>query len=405
MRRFIKLFFVTYFMHFSLLETAQAEVNVVNKVIEDRIESEEANFRLVQVVEGLEHPWAVNWLPDGQMIITERPGQMFLINGDEVTQLKNLPVIDTDEDQLTAPQGGNQGGLLDVVPHPDYAENGWIYYTLSSPGDADAVFSDDHYGTGTALVRSRINYSEGELYDTEFIYVQMPRVDPGRHYGSRIVFPDNQTVIFSVGDRGLRYPSQDLTNPIGAMIRLHDDGRVPEDNPFVGVAPGNLRPEIYSYGHRNNQGIAIHPSTGEIWTTEHGPSGGDKLFKVEKGKNYGWPYVAYGVEYSTNQPIGLSQPAPGVQRPHHIWEASMAPSGLAFYTGEAFSAWQGQLFAGSLLREEIFRLVIENNEVTHVEVLFSELAGRVRDVREGPDGMLYFVTDQSEGGVYRLEPL
>ncbi|TVR77188.1 MAG: PQQ-dependent sugar dehydrogenase [Chitinophagaceae bacterium] len=398
---------LNYFLSISALifltSTVYANVNIVNEVVKANIESEQESFKIVKVVEGLEHPWAVNWLSEDMMIITERPGSMYLVTNDNVHKLGNLPVIDTDEDQLTAPQGGNQGGLLDVVPHPNYQENGWIYYTLSSPGDADAVVSDDDYGTGTALVRSRIDFDNYELKDTEFLYVQMPRTNPGRHYGSRIVFPGDGTVIFSIGDRGLRSPSQDLTNPIGSFIRLMDDGSIPEDNPFIGMPPGNIRPEIFSFGHRNNQGIAICPETNEIWSTEHGPYGGDLLHKVSMGNNYGWPYVAYGVEYSTKQPIGVSQNNPGVQSPYYIWEESMAPSGLTFYTGDVFENWNGNLFAGSLLREEIKRIVIQNDEVVHVEVLFSELVGRVRDVRQGPDGFIYFITDQSDGGVYRIE--
>jgi aldose sugar dehydrogenase len=383
----------------------RADPSAVNRLIADDVVTEQAQVRVVQLVSGLEHPWAMAFLPDGRMLVTERPGRMVLVSGDQVTRLRGLPDIDSEEDQRTAPQGGNQGGLLDVAVHPDYARNGWIYFTYSSPGDADAVIGDDDKSTGTALARARLGPQGDELVDLEVLYVQAPRSDPGRHYGSRIVFPGDGTVIFSIGDRGLRYPSQDLTHPAGSMIRLTEDGRAPEDNPFVGQAPGNLRPEIYSFGHRNNQGLAIHPETGELWTTEHGPRGGDLLHRVEAGKNYGWPQVAYGVEYSTAEPIGIGREAPGVERPVHWWSQPRAPSGLAIYSGQAFPGWRGNLLAGFLLEENISRLVVEDGRVVHEEVLLGNVVGRIRDVREGPDGLIYLATDEADGGIYRIEPV
>ncbi|TVQ15833.1 MAG: PQQ-dependent sugar dehydrogenase [Bacteroidetes bacterium] len=380
-----------------------SQPSVSETVIAAEIESEEARFRIVQVLENLEHPWAVGWLPDGRMMVNERPGRMYLIDGNNVQKLDNLPPIHYQEDQRTAPQGGSQAGLLDLVVHPDYENNGWIYFTYSSPGDPDGV--SGNVATGTALARARLNENASDLTDLSVLYTMMPRTQPGRHYGSRIVFPGDGTVIFSIGDRGLRYPSQDLTNPAGSMIRLGENGGVPSDNPFVGIVPGNLRPEIYSFGHRNNQGIAINPANGDIWTTEHGPSGGDVLYKIQKGGNYGWPQVAYGREYTTGEHIGLGREAPGVIPAVHIWEESMAPSGLTFYDAEPFAGWKGNLFAGSLLKEEVYRLVIENGAVTHKETLISEKIGRIRDVRQGPDGYIYIATDEGNGGIYRLEPL
>jgi aldose sugar dehydrogenase len=373
------------------------------KVIESMVRSEEANFKIVRVVDGLEHPWAISWLPDGRMMVTERPGRIKLIDGESVNELNNLPPIHYQEDQRTAPEGGSQAGLLDLVVHPDYENNGWIYFTYSSPGDDDGVPEEDE-GTGTALARARINEEGTDLTDLEVLYTLIPRTVPGRHYGSRILFPGDGTVIFSIGDRGLRYPSQDLTNPAGSMIRLYEDGGAVEDNPFVGMAPGNLRPEIYSFGHRNNQGLAQCPNTGSIFASEHGPYGGDMLHKIENGNNYGWPQVSFGVEYSTQEKIGIGTEAPGVTPPVYVWDVTIAPSGLAFYSGDKFKAWDGNLFAGSLYRKELHRLVMENDEVVHKEVLFSEKIGRIRDVREGPDGYIYIATDEGDGGVYRLEP-
>lgn len=375
--------------------------SIVDEVIEESVSSENADFRVVKVVEGLEHPWAVAWISEESMLISERPGRLLMIRGDEITELEGLPEIDTDEDQKTAPEGGNQGGLLDVVMHPD---GEWVYFTYSSPGDDDSNFGDEDYATGTALARAKVNQEEGSLEELEVLYEQVPRTDPGRHYGSRIVFPGDGTVIFSIGDRGIRYPSQDLVDPGGSMIRLYEDGGAAEDNPFVEMEPGNLRPEIFSFGHRNNQGLAVHPETGQIWTTEHGPSGGDLVHLVEAGKNYGWPQVAQGTEYSTGAKIGIGTSAPGVEEPKHIWEESMAPSGLAFYHNGAISEWNGSLFAGSLYKEQLHRLEVDGEEIVHDEVLLTETIGRIRDVRLGPDGHLYLLTDHSDGGLYRIEP-
>lgn len=380
-----------------------SQVKVIDKVVEKNIETQKATVSITQVVEGLAHPWAMAWLPDGKMVVTERPGNLYLIDGQNVEKLSGLPKIDTDEDQKTAPAGGNQGGLLDVVVHPEYSTNGWIYFTYSSPGDDDSVTDGSDRGTGTALARAKIDIEGGKLTEVETIYAQVPRTNPGRHYGSRIIFPGDGTVLFSIGDRGLRWNSQDLTDPAGSIIRLKEDGGIPEGNPFIGVAPGNLRPEIYSYGHRNNQGIAIDPSSGTIWATEHGPNGGDLLHLIEKSNNYGWPQVAFGKEYSSSEKIGLGEEAPGVTSPKHIWRENMAPSGLAFYHNGKIEAWNGHLFAGSLLKEQVFRLKIENNEVVEEEPLFTEKIGRIRDVRQGPDGFLYLLTDEAKGGIYRVE--
>ncbi len=380
-----------------------AQVKSVEKIVEDRLKTGKTSVKITQIVEGLEHPWALSWLPDGKMLVTERPGKLYLVDGAEVIELSGLPKIDTDEDQLTAPQGGNQGGLLDVVAHPDYGQNGWIYFTYSSPGDDDSVTDGSDYGTGTALARAKIDLGSRQLIDVETLYAQVPRTNPGRHYGSRIVFPGDGTVIFSIGDRGLRWNSQDLTDPAGSLIRLKEDGGVPDENPLVDLAPGNLRPEIYSFGHRNNQGLAVNPTDGTIWATEHGPNGGDLLHLIESGKNYGWPQVTFGTEYDTSEKIGLGEDAPGITPPKHVWRENMAPSGLAFYQNGSIAAWNNSLFAGSLLKEEVYRIELENNEVKSVEPLFTKKIGRIRDVRQGPDGHLYLITDEKNGGVYRVE--
>ncbi|MFD2033270.1 PQQ-dependent sugar dehydrogenase [Belliella marina] len=382
-----------------------AQVKSVEKVVESQVQTEKAKVKITKIVEGLEHPWAVSWLPDGKMLITERPGKLYLVDGKHITELSGLPKIDSDEDQLTAPQGGNQGGLLDVVVHPEYAQNGWVYFTYSSPGDDDSVTDGSEYGTGTALARAKIDLNNNRLTDLETLYAQVPRTNPGRHYGSRIVFPGDGTVMFSIGDRGLRWNSQDLTDPAGSIIRIKEDGGIPEGNPLTGLAPGNLRPEIYSFGHRNNQGMALDPNTCELWATEHGPNGGDLLHLVEKGNNYGWPQVTFGTEYDTDEKIGLGKKAPGVTAPKHIWEENMAPSGLAFFKDGSIPEWNSDLFAGSLLKEEVYRIEIENGEIKSVEALFTKKLGRIRDVRQGPDGHLYLLTDESDGGLYKVEEI
>ena len=368
------------------------------------IESEEHSFKLIQIVEGLEHPWAVTWLADGRMIVGERAGRMHVIDGDSITGLSGLPRIHADDEQRIPPEGGGQGGLLDIAAHPGNARNGWIYFTYSSPGDSDSVVTDDRFGTGTALARARVNDEGDELVDLEILYVQQPLSEPGRHYGSRIVFPGDGTVVISIGDNGLRYTSQDLTHPAGSVIRLHEDGGAYDGNPFVGMPPGNLRPEIHSFGHRNIQGLAIDSETGAVWATDHGPAGGDLLYRVEAGNNYGWPQVAYGDEYSTGAPIGIGRSAPGVTPPNHVWDDTRAPSGLTVYQGDAFPGWQGNLFAGFLRAERVQRIVLEGDSVIHEETLLRESIGRIRDVRVGPDGFIYFLTDRSDGGLYRIEP-
>ena len=390
---------------FGISSSLFAQVKSVEEVVESQVQTEKAKVKITKIVAGLEHPWALSWLPDGKILITERPGKLYLVDGKKITELTGLPKIDTDEDQLTAPQGGNQGGLLDLVVHPEYAQNGWIYFTYSSPGDDDSVTDGSEYGTGTALARAKIDLANNKLTDVETLYAQVPRTNPGRHYGSRIVFPGDGTVLFSIGDRGLRWNSQDLTDPAGSIIRIKEDGGIPDGNPLIGLAPGNLRPEIYSFGHRNNQGMAQDPNTGKIWATEHGPNGGDLLHLVEKGKNYGWPQVTFGTEYDTDEKIGLGKEAPGVTAPKHIWEENMAPSGLAFFEDGKITEWNNSLFAGSLLKEEVYRIEIENNEVKSVEAIFTKKLGRIRDVRQGPDGNLYLLTDESDGALYKVEPI
>lgn len=384
---------------------AMADVSVVDEEVLSSVDSEEGSFRVVKTVDGLDFPWSVAWLPDGRMLITERGGHINLIDGDEVVRLEGVPDVHADDEQKTPLFGGSQGGMLDIAVHPDYQDNGWIYFSYSAPGDPDNVTTDDEYGTATAVARARLSEDGTALEDLETLYTQSPNHNPGRHYAGRLLFPGDGTFFLSIGDRGLRAPSQDLTDPTGSIIRLQENGGAAGDNPFIGVAPGNLRPEIWSFGHRNNQGLALHPETGELWASEHGPNGGDMLRQVNAGENHGWPQVTFAGDYSTSSKIGIGQEAPGVTPPVYWWEESRAPSGLAFYTGDDFPEWQNNLFMGSLSRQQIHRLVLDGHEVAHEEVLLTNELGRIRDVRQGPDGMLYILVEEENDGLYRIEPV
>jgi glucose/arabinose dehydrogenase len=356
------------------------------EVVLERVESEEETFRVVRMLSGLEHPWAVDWLPDGRMLITERPGRLVLVDGDSTTPLSGVPAVWAE----------NQGGLLDVRVPPNYGETGWIYFTYS--------MKDGSKG-GTVLTRARLDGSS--LTDVEEVYRQTPFLKPNYHFGSRIAFHEDGTMYVALGERGQRRErTVDIPTPttsVGTTIRLNMDGSVPDDNPFVGSDEG--RPEVYSYGHRNQQGMAIHPETGTVWQHEHGPHGGDELNRIQAGANYGWPTVSYGDTYTTpHQPIGDTT-APGMTQPVEYWDPSPALSGMAFYTGDKFPNWQNHLFMGALAHTSVLRVELDGKDtVAHEEELLRAELGRIRDVATGPDGYLYLLTDASDGGLYRLEP-
>ena len=350
-------------------------------VVIEMVKSEAATFRVVRLIEDLEHPWAVAWLPDGRMLITERPGRLLLIRGDKIQEVSGLPAI----------ARKNQGGLMDVALHPKYEQTGWVYLTYSA--------SDDD-GYGTVLIRAQLDGTA--LTNVEELYRQQPFVSGGRHFGSRIVFPGDGTLMFSIGDRGKRSPAQDRSNSIGNVIRLTLDGDVPPDNPFVDI-DGAL-PEIYTYGHRNIQGMIVHPQTGDIWAHEHGPRGGDELNWIRPGINYGWPEITYGREYATNMNIGDFE-AEGMEQPVTYWDPSIAPSGMSVYDKDRFPGWTGNLFVGALSHQKIQRVVLDGHAVARQETLLENELGRIRDVRTGPDGYLYILTDSGEGALFQLEPI
>ena len=340
-------------------------------------------IRVVTVVEGLEHPWGMAFLPDGRMLVTERPGRLRVIENGRLRAepIAGLPPI--------AAQG--QGGLLDVAPHPDFASNGWIYLSYAGAGPG---------GVGTEVGRGRL--VDGRIDEWQRLFVLEPKSRNGRHFGSRLVFDRKGYLYITLGDRGDRDRAQDLADHAGAVIRLHDDGRVPADNPFVGNPAA--RPEIFSYGHRNLQGAALHPETGALWVHEHGPQGGDELNIVQAGANYGWPVITYGAEYVSGRPIGEGTHKEGMAQPLYHWTPSIAPSGMAFYTGDRFPQWRGDLFVGALKFQLLARLELDGDQVTAEERLLQGRLGRIRDVADGPDGFLYLLTDAPNGQLVRLEP-
>ncbi len=350
------------------------------------------DYRIVTVADGLVNPWSMAFLPNGDILVTERPGRLRIIRDGE---LLATPVPGVPEVYATG-----QGGLLDVVLHPDFGTNKLIYMSYSKP------YADED-GATTAIMRAR--FENDELHDVEELFVANSR---GRgHYGSRIAFDGEGFLFFSVGERQVpsrgdleAHPAQDPTNHHGTINRLNDDGSIPEDNPFIGE--DGIEPSIYSYGHRNPQGLAIHPQTGDIWSTEHGPQGGDELNRILPGLNYGWPVVGYGVNYGSGTTIHEGTTREEMESPTHFWIPSIATSGLMIYAGDRFPAWKGNIFAGGLAGERLVRLTMDGRVVTNEETLLQGI-GRIRDVREGPDGFIYVAIDGRGGdptSIVRLEP-
>lgn len=340
--------------------------------------------RVAEFAKGLEHPWGMAFLPDGRLLVTERPGRLRIVDksGRLSAPLAGVPRVHA--------QG--QGGLLDVALDPQFAENRTIYLSYAEPGQDGT--------SGTAVARARL--TDAGLQDVKVIYQQRPKVSGSGHYGSRIVFRRDGTMFITQGER-MRYSeqAQDLASGLGKIVRINRDGTIPRDNPFVGHK--TARPEIWSYGHRNVQAAVLHPETGALWTVEHGARGGDELNHPEAGKNYGWPVISYGREYS-GMPIGQGISAKaGMEQPVYYWDPVIAPSGMVVYTGNAYPAWKGSIFVGSLQPGALVRLVLQNGRVTREERYLGHLNERIRDVEQGPDGLLYLITDSDDGRVLRLE--
>lgn len=346
-------------------------------------------FTATQLLDGLDQPWAVAWLPNGDLLITGRTGQLLRVTADfksKPTAIRGLPTnIAVD----------GQGGLLDVAVHPNHRDNKLIYLSYS-----ESVSDSFMSASGTALARARLNGNT--LSDLQVLFRMQPASRGGRHFGGRILFAGDDTVFLTLGDRGSEERAQKAKDHAGSVIRLHDDGRIPIDNPFINHA--SHLPESFSRGNRNIQGAALHPLTGELWTHEHGPQGGDEINIIRAGRNYGWPTITYGVNYVTGTRIGEGERKNGLEQPLHVWVPSIAPSGLTFYTGPHFPAWKGSLFLGALRGQALVRLELEGNKVVREERLLAGQIGRVRDVRQGPDGYLYLLTDSSNGALFRLEP-
>ncbi len=338
--------------------------------------------RIVTFSRGLEHPWGLAFLADGRMLVTERPGRLRIVDrdGSLSTPVVGLPEV----------KASGQGGLLDVALAPDFEKSGLVYLSYSEPGKV---------GSGTAVGRGKLVGEALERF--EVIFSQEPKTVSKVHYGSRLVFSRDGLLYVTLGERGERELAQDLSVNRGQVIRISPDGSVPEDNPYFGHPV--YRPEVWSYGHRNPQGAALDPATGDLWTVEHGAKGGDEINIPGAGLNYGWPVITYGVDY-TGLPIGVGTHKEGMEQPVHYWDPSIAPSGMAFYTGDRFPEWKGNLFVGALKGRILVRLTLDGSKVTGEERMFRTLDERIRDVRQGPDGYIYLLTDSENGRILRLEP-
>ena len=350
---------------------------------DDQILTEKVSLKIVKIADGLKNPWGMAFLPNGRILITERPGRLQIIDPADGSKqaVTGLPEIT---------QRG-QGGLLDVALHPEFDKNHWVYLSFAAPGQG---------GAGTEVARGRLKGTE--LRDVEIIFRMNPKSGTGRHFGSRLVFDGQGHLYITLGDRGERPRAQRLDDHAGSVIRLNTDGTVPGNNPFV--QRDEVLPEIFSYGNRNVQGAALHPDTGELWTHEHGPQGGDEINIIRAGVNYGWPVITYGVNYGIGTAIGEGSHKEGMAQPLYYWAPSIAPSGMGFYTGDVIPQWQGDLLVGSLKFSTLVRLELDGEKVTHEERLLQGQLGRIRDVRQGPDGLVYLLTDSRNGGLYKLLP-
>ena len=340
--------------------------------------------RVETVAGGLEHPWGLAFLPDGRMLVTERPGRLRIVTPDGAV---SEPV-----DGLPEVAARGQGGLLDVALHPAFADNRIIYLSYAAPGEG---------GAGTAVAHGALSEDGARLEDVTEIFRMNRFTGVTRHFGSRLVPTSWGTLFYTIGDRGEMERAQDGSDHAGSVIHLNLDGTVPDNNPFVGDP--EVADEIWSIGHRNPQAAALHPDTGELWVVEHGARGGDEVNRPEAGKNYGWPTITYGIDYSGAR-IGEGTSKEGLEQPVYYWDPSIAPSGMAFYTGDLFPDWKGDLFVGALVQRHLARLDMQDGKVVGEERLLEDLGERIRDVRNGPDGAIYVLTDARDGKILRLTP-
>ena len=356
----------------------QVEVGTISLVKAEA--ATKVNYSMETVIPDLNIPWGMVFLPDGAMLITEKAGELIYFKDGKKTEISGLPDIYV----------RGQGGLLDIELHPDYVNNGWLYIThASQDGEGN--------GGNTALLRAKLEGNK--LIDVTRLYKAGPNSRRGQHFGSRIEFDNDGYLYFSVGDRGNRDENpQDITRDCGKIYRLNADGSIPEDNPFVGTE--NAKTAIYSYGHRNPQGMVKNPYSGKIWVHEHGPKGGDEINVIQKGKNFGWPIISYGVNYSGTKFTDITAKK-SMEQPLFYWVPSIAPSGIDFITSDKYPEWKGNLLVGSLKFEYLERLVLEYNKVTKREKLFEGM-GRVRDVKQGPDGYIYVAVENK--GIVKIVP-
>jgi aldose sugar dehydrogenase len=351
------------------------------------------DYRVVTVTDVLVQPWSIAFLPGGDILVTERPGRLRIIR-----QGKLVPQA---VEGVPQPLVDRQAGLLEVMPHPNFTSNRLLYISYSKP------IGDGKQGT-TAVIRGR--FENDRLTGVQQLFESVSK--GAGHYGGKLAIDKSGYLFISLGDRQVApegnleaHPAQDLSNHHGKMVRLHDDGRVPTDNPFVNRA--GAKPETWSYGHRNIQGMTIHPETGDVWANEHGPQGGDELNRILPGRNYGWPVIGYGVNYRTGLAIHTGTQREGMEQPVHVWVPSIGISGMMIYTGDRFPRWKGNLFVGGMVGEQLARLTLDGQRVTNEETLVQKM-GRIRDVRQSPDGYIYLVTDDRDGKptpIYRLEPV
>jgi glucose/arabinose dehydrogenase len=346
-------------------------------------QSEHHEFTVTTVVDGLDHPWGMVFLPNGDLLVTERPGRLRVVSNGE---LDPTPISGTPE-----VGDGGQGGLLDIALHPDFATNSLVYLSYAKPG-AD--------GRTTAVARGRLE--GGRLEGVEEIFEADAWGNEPVHFGSRLAFDAAGFLFVSVGERGEMDQAQNLANDQGAILRLRDDGSIPTDNPFAGLE--DHRPEIWAYGIRNAQGLAIHPQSGELWESEHGPMGGDEINVIRAGRNYGWPEITYGLNYDGSVISELTA-MDGMEQPLHYWGESPAVAGLTIYDGEAFPSWQGNVFVAALAGEQLIRIAFAGYQVSESEVLLTELGHRLRDVTVGPGGSLYLLVDADDAPMLRIDPV
>ena len=352
------------------------------------------DFRVVTVADGLDHPWSMAWLPSGEMLIVERPGRLRVVRGGvlQPEPVAGWPAVYRDE---------GQGGFMDILPHPDFTGNRWLYLSYGKPNE------DGSEGT-TAVVRGR--WADGRVSDVEEVFESNAWGGNNNHFSGRMAFDLDGYLYLTVGDRMLppnmmaNHPALDVTNHMGTIVRLHDDGRVPAGNPFVGRA--DTLPEIWSFGHRNLQGLAVDPLTGDLWSNEHGPRGGDELNLVVRGGNYGWPVVSHGINYDGTV-YTTEASRPGVESPRSVWVPSIGISGMMIYRGDEFPWWRGSAFVGGMVGQQLGRVTLEGTDALGVETLLQGELGRIRDVREGPDGLIYLALEHAEEltAVVRLEPV